>query len=72
MQPMTNPKSLSDRITAEAIAGHEQAAYCYIEAISDLIPDHGKNPIADILIKQYTSILRILIEEWKEMQKCNQ
>jgi hypothetical protein len=61
-------KSLSDRLTAEAIAVHEQAIDGYTQALSDLIPKHGSDPLIDILINHYAAIIRILIQEWKEMK----
>lgn len=54
------------------IAGHEKAISTYTQAIADLIPEHGKDPLVDTLINQYVATLRILIQEWKEMNEvCN-
>lgn len=65
--------TIRQMILADQIAGHEKAISTYTQAIADLIPSHGKEPLVDTLINQYASIIRILIKEWKEMnyEVCN-
>ncbi len=60
-------------VITDQIAGHEKAISTYTQAIDDLIPSHGKDPLVDTLINQYISIVRLLIQEWKEMNAeiCN-
>jgi hypothetical protein len=59
-------------ITAEAIAEHKKAIFAYTDAIAELIPLHRGNPVINRQINQFVSILRALIQEWKEMNEiCN-
>lgn len=60
-------------ILTDQIAGHEKAISTYTQAIADLTLQAKGDPLVDTLINQYISIVRILIQEWKEMNReiCN-
>ena len=59
---------LIERINADVVKGHVIAIDNCINAIADLIPLHKRNPAIDRQINHQVSVLRILINEWKELK----